>query len=84
MDDKKMDTIINVSVHNDFIGEIDIKTLELYKIYAKKELAILGYNNIVFDENQQTYSIAASISISSNEYRDIEDALEDAWIHAIN
>ena len=78
-----MDTI-TVSTHEDFMSDFDEATVELYKKYVQKNLAELGHSDVVFDENQRTYSIIAPISRSSDEYRDIEDALEAAWTHAVN
>ena len=77
-----METII-VSTHKDFMGELDDETIELYKKYAKENLAELGYD-VVFDDNLNTYNCITPFSWSSNEYRDISDDLEAAWIHAVN
>jgi len=79
-----MNDTITISTHKDFMGDADEYIVELYKKYAKKNLLKLGYSDIEFSETQNTYSINAPISNASDEYRDMEDALEDAWTHALN
>ena len=76
------DTII-ISTHADFMGEFDSHTVGLYQKYAAENLAALGYADVIFDSNQQTYSINAPISRSSDEYRELEDAIEAAWLRVI-
>ena len=74
---------VTISTHEDFMGDANEEIVELYKKNATANLAELGYNDVDFDERQNTYSVDAPMSRSSDEYRDIEDALESAWSQAL-
>ena len=74
---------VTISTHEDFMGEAGEEIVTLYKIYAKENLEKLGYDDIEFNDRQNTYSVDAPISRSSDEYRNIEDAIGPAWAHAL-
>ncbi len=75
-------TII-ISTHKDFMGELGEEEVEAYCRYAKEYLKKLGYTDIECSDLLQTYCCDAPVTRGSNEYADIEDALESAWNRAI-
>ena len=79
-----MNQTIIVSTHIDFMGDLPLMDVHRYMKFARAYLAEIGYTDVEFDNNLNTYNCKTPFSMGSDEYQEIEDTLDSAWARAVS